>query len=666
MALTQSDIDDVEASIKAVVAWAEGGPAFTATMPNGRTVPSPSKVIADSLLFKDAIAWPPGGTVTDATQTYTDSGIVYAPQPSLLPFSGSGAFPSASMYVVQGILSAALADQTTTGSQFVGFYDFTLEEFLNNSQFKADNLAAAILLDFTSYDRVETASYYSGWAATTDGPKGGTVYHDDGTTGTASTIYADKSGFYDSTGKGFRISSRHVSPEIFAARGDGITDDVTSWNDALSYLASIGGGTLTGGYGVVYKIDSAITGLINAAGSNLEGITINGNWCQLDGDGFNGLVLQIGRDSGGETLSSRVERIVVEKLRISGSGDSSSDTSQSALKILSALGVVIRDVYIDNIGGDALICDKPALALDGKAFNNGIVLDSVRVRFSGRRSLVVGEGVVTDDITIIGNCMFNNGGSSLTSDAAGDVGGVHIETQTLMWYGGEVSGFGNDAGTFGYPNTVYLRSCAGFMSGVHFELNGVRASNGFYDLFLDTDCHGMVVTGLEFNESISTNVQFGIKSTSIGATISGMQFVGSRVPEILVQINNSNDTTVNGIYSSVAPATARINVNDAAKTALIHDDGYVTLPENNASQTGGNVGSFTWSSATSSFVVANDTMTAVTNIVCFPKNASAGTLMGSTKCPYVSARVVGTSFTLTTADGTNAASGEEFYYIIFN
>lgn len=49
-----------------------------------------------------------------------------------------------------------------------------------------------------------------------------------------------------------------------------------------------------------------------------------------------------------------------------------------------------------------------------------------------------------------------------------------------------------------------------------------------------------------------------------------------------------------------------------------------------------------------------------------PTNAAAATLMGSAKSLYVSARNAGTSFVVATADGTAAAGGQTFAYVILN
>jgi hypothetical protein len=68
--------------------------------------------------------------------------------------------------------------------------------------------------------------------------------------------------------------------------------------------------------------------------------------------------------------------------------------------------------------------------------------------------------------------------------------------------------------------------------------------------------------------------------------------------------------------------------------------------------------------AAASTVVNNACVTATCKIILTPTNAAAATLMGSTKSLYVSARSAATSFTVHTADGTNAAGTETFDYLI--
>ena len=76
-------------------------------------------------------------------------------------------------------------------------------------------------------------------------------------------------------------------------------------------------------------------------------------------------------------------------------------------------------------------------------------------------------------------------------------------------------------------------------------------------------------------------------------------------------------------------------------------------------------GSFTLAAAATT-TVTNSKVAANSIIVLMPTNAAAGTLMGSAKSLYISARSAGVSFTVATAAGTNAAGSETFDYQIIN
>jgi hypothetical protein len=79
----------------------------------------------------------------------------------------------------------------------------------------------------------------------------------------------------------------------------------------------------------------------------------------------------------------------------------------------------------------------------------------------------------------------------------------------------------------------------------------------------------------------------------------------------------------------------------------------------------GTFGSFTCSAAAST-TVPQPAAAANSFIVLMPTNAAAGTLMGSTRSLYVSARTAGTSFTVTSASGVAASGTEAFSYILIN
>jgi len=100
--------------------------------------------------------------------------------------------------------------------------------------FQVASLAAAKALDLGDFDRCETASYLASWEDSVAGPKGGAIYHSDGTTGTVSTIYTNRNGFYDSQGKGFRLSPNiPYDPYMFGAVGDG-TDLAAGTDDTAA------------------------------------------------------------------------------------------------------------------------------------------------------------------------------------------------------------------------------------------------------------------------------------------------------------------------------------------------------------------------------------------------------------------------------------------------
>ena len=84
------------------------------------------------------------------------------------------------------------------------------------------------------------------------------------------------------------------------------------------------------------------------------------------------------------------------------------------------------------------------------------------------------------------------------------------------------------------------------------------------------------------------------------------------------------------------------------------------------------VTAFTGRTTFGSFILAAAATTVVTEpavqansfIQLTALNAAAGTLMGSAKYLYISAKTPGASFTVATADGTNAAGTEQFSYYI--
>lgn len=76
-------------------------------------------------------------------------------------------------------------------------------------------------------------------------------------------------------------------------------------------------------------------------------------------------------------------------------------------------------------------------------------------------------------------------------------------------------------------------------------------------------------------------------------------------------------------------------------------------------------GTFTFGAAAT--VIVLETATTANSVIALtPYNAAAGTLVGSAKSPYISARTPGVSFTVATASAAAAAGGEQFYYQLVN
>ena len=74
-------------------------------------------------------------------------------------------------------------------------------------------------------------------------------------------------------------------------------------------------------------------------------------------------------------------------------------------------------------------------------------------------------------------------------------------------------------------------------------------------------------------------------------------------------------------------------------------------------------GNFTMGAAATT-VISQPVVASNSIITLTPTNADAGTLMGSAKSLYISAKTTGVSFTVATANGVVAAGGETFDYSI--
>jgi len=222
-ALTEQDITDVSANVKAVNEWAEGGPTESAEMANGRVVPSPSKVIFDARLYKPPLAWPGAGTVTDATQAYigTDD-VIYAANPALLPLSVTGVFAT---------------DIAVSGAWYVIAHRSNVRNFNNIAELPTNALDG---------DEVSIAGFYSivpniipdgGGGSFVWDAGGDALNHDGGITidPNHSGVPGDATWWTPEVGTGVwrrKLDGGPVSPACFGAKGNDVGYDSLAAIDA--------------------------------------------------------------------------------------------------------------------------------------------------------------------------------------------------------------------------------------------------------------------------------------------------------------------------------------------------------------------------------------------------------------------------------------------------
>lgn len=108
----------LEADIAVYTTVAGGDVNTVATASNGRQIPSLTKMLTDSFQYKGpSIAWVPALDVTDTLQTYSESGVIYIPKPSAVPFTTGGSFAAeaANWLPLQGYVNASGADLDLAG-----------------------------------------------------------------------------------------------------------------------------------------------------------------------------------------------------------------------------------------------------------------------------------------------------------------------------------------------------------------------------------------------------------------------------------------------------------------------------------------------------------------------------------------------------------------------
>ena len=156
--------------------------------------------------------------------------------------------------------------------------------------------------------------------------------------------------------------------------------------------------------------------------------------------------------------------------------------------------------------------------------------------------------------------------------------------------------------------------------------------------------------------STGTGAQQGSSSsTDIVSTLQG----------IIRQITAGNAAITSVDTDVTAAIEAQTTAQGTQSASLITELATITAAILAVFPTAVFTGSFTLGAAATT-VVNNGHVTASSVIIPFPTNASAGTLMGSAKSLYISAKSAGVSFTVATASAGAAAGTETFSYVIVN
>lgn len=145
---------------------------------------------------------------------------------------------------------------------------------------------------------------------------------------------------------------------------------------------------------------------------------------------------------------------------------------------------------------------------------------------------------------------------------------------------------------------------------------------------------------------------------------------GSQIPHTVLNEESSLFSPVTLQIQSPAPSldarAIRVRYGtDAVNTfkfGIVPISGKIT----DLSSVNGPVGVFTLTAGSPTTVVPNTAVTAASIIMLQPYDPDAAQMVGSAACPYISARTAGTSFSVTTGNGSNAAGTEVFAYWLVN
>lgn len=278
------------------------------------------------------------------------------------------------------------------------------------------------------------------------------------------------------------------------------------------------------------------------------------------------------------TENDRAWRIAIRELQIQGTGwTDSTKPNQGGIRARGYLGLVLDNVYVQNVPADGIVLDKSQAA--NSAYANNTLLTGVKVRYTGKKSIKAGSVYALDDFNAIG-CLFNNAGAL---ESASTEGGVYVGAATVDIGGCEVSAMTN------YKSGMVVRRASGLVHGCHYENNGNNVADSA-DLFLDTDANGLVVSGTNHSCNYSTAAKYGVRTNSADNVIQGVMMDGgaTHVLDAVVKVSDAKRAVVFNVGTKDAtykPNHVWVHWNNPAEAALVVTQGSVKEPESFDAQT---------------------------------------------------------------------------------
>lgn len=318
-------------------------------------------------------------------------------------------------------------------------------------------------------------------------------------------------------------------------------------------------------------------------------------------------------------------------------GASGLQTSGSGIRVQATNNLVIEDVRIYDF-------KENGINVQGVGMRPGnMVIKGCRIEYNKKNGIYLGQG---SEGIIITSCSINDNGTSGQSfhgiycDGTDEVGGSFIISGCQLWQ--------NKWNQININKTPHIKI-----------IGNTILSSPYENIKIYGGAHVITITGnsihsaSESGNNAAPHITLGESPTSIARdiTISGNTFssptTGPQPSAILIE--NSGSYSNRFIGNVISDNVTKVVMTGADSTIYAE----------------GNTGSFTFTN-TNTTVVNNICVTGNSKIVLFPTNASAATMVSGAKSPYISAKTVGVSFTVATANGQAAAGTETFNYIIFD